>query len=251
MRPILVGLSLIFAVAVCDGTWAGERQRQHRSHDGGGPKRGSMGAGPSFKTSAPANRRDDKRRGYSPRHEDKRELRNRDGGRHDDRRGRDGDRHHGRDRDRSHGGHGGRGDRDRHQSRHDRNGESHGAHDRHRFHGSNGSHGHRWHGDIRRFRHHDHHRWRHGSWHHGHRHGRSGWWWVVGPSWYFYPGPVYPYPNPYIPPAVVYETVVVDTSDYWYYCEHPEGYYPYVEACNQDWIRVPAQPDEAPPQSNY
>ena len=33
--------------------------------------------------------------------------------------------------------------------------------------------------------------------------GRGGWWWVVGDAWYYYPQPVYPYPDPYTPPVVV------------------------------------------------
>jgi hypothetical protein len=33
-------------------------------------------------------------------------------------------------------------------------------------------------------------RWRHTSWH-----GRYGWWWNIGPSWYFYDAPAYPYPS--------------------------------------------------------
>jgi hypothetical protein len=23
-----------------------------------------------------------------------------------------------------------------------------------------------------------------------------GWWWVIGPAWYLYPAPIYPYPDP-------------------------------------------------------
>lgn len=46
--------------------------------------------------------------------------------------------------------------------------------------------------------------WRRGHWEHGFHHGRDGWWWVVGPTWYFYAAPVYPYPDPYaVPPPVV------------------------------------------------
>src|ERR1700691_1206786 len=36
--------------------------------------------------------------------------------------------------------------------------------------------------------------WNHGYWFHGAYGGRAGWWWVVGPTWYYYPAPVYPYP---------------------------------------------------------
>ena len=104
-----------------------------------------------------------------------------------------------------------------------------------------------WHGDIRHFKRHDFDKWRHGSWHHGHHHGRIGWWWIVGPSWYFYPGPVYPYPNPYVPPVVVVSERVVDDTDYWYYCEEADDYYPYVEECAGKWIPIPVEPENAMP----
>jgi hypothetical protein len=29
---------------------------------------------------------------------------------------------------------------------------------------------------------------------------------------------------------------------YWYYCEDPKGYYPYVESCPQGWRRVAPTP---------
>src|SRR5690348_7675736 len=61
----------------------------------------------------------------------------------------------------------------------------------------------RWHDrDIRRFHDHDIERWRAGRWYHGRHDSRLGWWWVVGGVWYFYPQPVYPYPDPYRPPVV-------------------------------------------------
>lgn len=104
-----------------------------------------------------------------------------------------------------------------------------------------------WHGDIRHFKRHDFDKWRRGSWHHGHHHGRIGWWWVVGPSWYFYSGPVYPYPNPYVPPVVVVSHTVVDDTDYWYYCEDADDYYPYVEECAGEWIPIPAEPEDTMP----
>lgn len=108
-----------------------------------------------------------------------------------------------------------------------------------------------WHGDIRHFKRHDFDKWRRGSWHHGHRHGRVGWWWVVGPSWYFYSGPVYPYPDPYVPPVVVISHTVSDDTRYWYYCEDVDDYYPYVEECASEWIPVPAEPeDDMPPRDS-
>lgn len=110
-------------------------------------------------------------------------------------------------------------------------------------------HGHGWHGDIRRFEAHDVHHWRSGHWHHGRHDGRLGWWWVVAGVWYFYPEPVYPYPDPYTPPVVVIEQsppVAVQPTQYWYYCEAAGGYYPYVPSCPGGWKAVPATPPGAP-----
>lgn len=95
------------------------------------------------------------------------------------------------------------------------------------------------HHDIHQFREHDLARWRAGAWHHGFHDGRSGWWWVVGGVWYFYPAPVYPYPDPYGPPGVV------GVGPSWYYCANPQGYYPYVPQCLVPWQAVPSEP--APP----
>ena len=57
------------------------------------------------------------------------------------------------------------------------------------------------HGDIARFHERDLDRWHGGHWFHGKHFGRLGWWWVVGGAWYFYPAPVCPYPDPYVPPS--------------------------------------------------
>ena len=95
-----------------------------------------------------------------------------------------------------------------------------------------------WQGEIHRFHERDLGVWRGGRWHQGRHLGRSGWWWVVGPTWYFYPAPVYPYPDPYQPPLVAAPAPV--TPEYWYYCNNPQGYYPYVPQCVSGWQRVPA-----------
>ena len=63
-----------------------------------------------------------------------------------------------------------------------------------------------WRGDIRHFESHDAQQWRSGAWRHGSHGGRIGWWWVAGGMWYFYPQPVYPYPDTYRPPLVVVES---------------------------------------------
>jgi hypothetical protein len=125
-----------------------------------------------------------------------------------------------------------------------------------------------WRGDIRHFERHDSHQWRSGAWRHGSHAGRDGWWWVVGGLWYFYPQPVYPYPDPYRPPLVVVEPsqppVVLQVApaaqsapqsppaatqpaaQFWYYCEAERGYYPYVVSCPSGWKTVPATPPGGP-----
>ncbi|HXU92765.1 MAG TPA: hypothetical protein VFP33_03820 [Gallionella sp.] len=96
-----------------------------------------------------------------------------------------------------------------------------------------------WHGEIERFHEHDFEIWRGGRWYHGRHDGRMGWWWLVGNLWYFYPYPVYPYPDPYQPPAVLVPGM---QPQYWYYCADPAGYYPYIAACRVNWQLVPASP---------
>jgi hypothetical protein len=124
-----------------------------------------------------------------------------------------------------------------------------------------------WRGDIRHFERHDAHQWRSGAWRHGSHGGRIGWWWVAGGMWYFYPQPVYPYPDPYRPPLVVVESsppppVVMQipapaapqipsvaaqpATQFWYYCEPARGYYPYVASCPSGWKTVPATPPGTP-----
>ncbi|HEY3916868.1 MAG TPA: hypothetical protein VGL83_03705 [Stellaceae bacterium] len=99
-----------------------------------------------------------------------------------------------------------------------------------------------WHGnDIHRFHDRDEAIWRGGRWFHGAHSGRAGWWWIVGGDWYFYPAPVYPYPNPLVPPlAVAPPPAPVPNAAYWYYCPNPAGYYPYVPACPTPWQPVQA-----------
>ena len=103
--------------------------------------------------------------------------------------------------------------------------------------------------DIWRFEHRDAVIWRSGYWHNGYHHGRLGWWWVAGGIWYYYPSPVYPYPNPYVPPVVVVHDGPPPPppapgpapTQFWYYCEKPAGYYPYVPTCPTPWREVAPQ----------
>jgi len=53
------------------------------------------------------------------------------------------------------------------------------------------------------------------------------------PPVYIQQQPVQPAPPP--PP----ESTV---TNYWYYCENPAGYYPEVERCSGEWIKVPPRP---------
>lgn len=104
-----------------------------------------------------------------------------------------------------------------------------------------------WNGDIHRFPDRDWHVWRGGNWVHGPHDGRLGWWWVAGGLWYFYPAPVYPYPNPYEPPVVqLPQATLPPPTSYWYYCEASRTYYPYVASCPAGWQRVPASPAPEP-----
>ena len=104
----------------------------------------------------------------------------------------------------------------------------------------------RHHNDMRRFHDHDFDYWRGGRWFHGRHEGRDGWWWIIGGGWYFYPAPVYPYPDPYRPPVVAVQPDP-GPSQYWYYCPDPPGYYPYVAACRTPWTQVVPQAAPPPP----
>ncbi len=94
------------------------------------------------------------------------------------------------------------------------------------------------------------------AYHGGHGH-FSGSIWIgpIGGPWW---GPAYPYSYSYYapPPVVVQqpsqeyvEQPPPESEDtgYWYYCQDPKGYYPYVKKCPNGWLRVapsPAPTDE-------
>ncbi|HWG78980.1 MAG TPA: hypothetical protein VN681_04350 [Stellaceae bacterium] len=64
------------------------------------------------------------------------------------------------------------------------------------------------------------------------------------PPYYAYPPPVV-----YAPPPVVYApspVVVQQPTQYWYYCDNPAGYYPYVPSCPTPWRPVTPQPGSQP-----
>lgn len=110
--------------------------------------------------------------------------------------------------------------------------------------GGGGRGGDGWHHDFGRDGGYDIGRWHGGHWWQGDHWGHHGWWWVVGPDWwYWYPGPVYPYPDFYMPPENV---IPAPTGVYWYYCQNPAGYYPYVGRCLVPWQPLPPQPVPPP-----
>lgn len=99
-----------------------------------------------------------------------------------------------------------------------------------------------WRGDIHRFHEHDIVVWRGGRWWRGPHDGRDGWWWIVGGAWYWYPQPVYPFPDPYRPPLVS-----APPGEAWFYCRNPAGYYPYVARCFVPWDVMTSQAAPPPP----
>jgi hypothetical protein len=99
--------------------------------------------------------------------------------------------------------------------------------------------------------------WRGGAWRHDWHGGQYGWWWTIGPNWYAFPAPVYPYPTyptyppvmqavPVSPPAVVVAppppplATGQPPTQFWYFCDTSHAYYPYVSDCNVPWREVPA-----------
>ena len=77
--------------------------------------------------------------------------------------------------------------------------------------------------------------WQGGHWWHGPYAGRLGWWWIVGPDWYWYPAASYPYPypDPFTPAYMA--------RGFWYWCDAYQQYYPYVGACPSGWRAMPPQ----------
>lgn len=90
--------------------------------------------------------------------------------------------------------------------------------------------------------------WHGGGWHGGHGHGGGvDFVFGVGPWWGPYYPYYYPYSYPYPAPTVVYSEpeAVIDAPappQYWYYCNDPSGYYPYVKHCSAGWTRVAPTP---------
>jgi hypothetical protein len=67
------------------------------------------------------------------------------------------------------------------------------------------------------------------------------------PYWGAYP--YYPYPPVVVapPPVVVQPSQQLSiqpspAQSYWYYCDNPQGYYPYVQQCSSGWRAVAPTP---------
>ena len=100
----------------------------------------------------------------------------------------------------------------------------------HRFEGTNLASPNRWRGNARNF---DLRLWQSGTWRHVTHGGSLGWWWVIGPNWYFFDAPVYPYPDLYTP--------LGEPIGWWYWCDPYQDYYPYVTYCPVPWESVMPQ----------
>jgi hypothetical protein len=70
-----------------------------------------------------------------------------------------------------------------------------------------------------------------------------GWGWGWGPPYYggyggYYYPPYYGYP-PVAEESPDYIEQAPTRSGYWYYCHRSHAYYPDVETCPEEWIKVP------------
>jgi hypothetical protein len=85
--------------------------------------------------------------------------------------------------------------------------------------------------------------------HHGHWHRPHFGVYLGAPVFPLYPPPYYYNPPVYYgPPALVIREVPPvyverGSSGYWYYCDRPAGYYPYVKECLGVWRAVAPEPE--------
>jgi hypothetical protein len=96
--------------------------------------------------------------------------------------------------------------------------------------------------------------WRghYGGWHRHFGWGLGFYWGgpILGAPWYPW---YYPYGYYAGPPAVIQEQPPVyvqpqqPQENYWYYCQDPQGYYPYVKTCPGGWMKVIPQPSPPRP----
>ncbi len=83
---------------------------------------------------------------------------------------------------------------------------------------------------------------------HGHWRGHVGvyfgdpfWPWGYYPPYPYYP-PVVAVPVPTSPPVYIEREPAQPEESYWYYCENPQGYYPYIKSCPGGWKKVVPTP---------
>jgi hypothetical protein len=96
--------------------------------------------------------------------------------------------------------------------------------------------------------------------HGGHGHVGVGFYFGAPYSYPYYASPYY-YPYSYYPPVVVTPaqppvyieqqsaqpvSPTVSESYYWYHCDKPEGYYPYIKDCPGGWQKVTPTPPPQP-----
>jgi len=67
----------------------------------------------------------------------------------------------------------------------------------------------------------------------------------VAPSWYPYP-PVVIDAHPRVVERLPSIALPPSPTSSWYYCDNPQGYYPYVQQCPGGWKQVPATPPSSP-----
>jgi hypothetical protein len=100
----------------------------------------------------------------------------------------------------------------------------------------------------------------------GHGHVGVGLYFGIPYPYQYYPSPYYyyPYPYPYYPPVMVQpsqppvyieqgeaqsvpqQATVAPENYYWYHCDKPEGYYPYIKECPSGWQKVSPTPPPQP-----
>jgi len=69
----------------------------------------------------------------------------------------------------------------------------------------------------------------------------------VPPPVYYAPPPVVVQQGYVAPPVVGPPAAAAPPAEpnpgFWYYCNSPQGYYPYIRQCSSQWMTVPANPN--------